>query len=108
MNNKIRELEAENKKKKILNLQLTNDKDRIIREMKEAEYEKNITKSGVNALTREIEYLRKQTDNEKTDILNLIRDRDMMSKYIKKAEDENVENKDEITKLHGDINLYKD
>jgi hypothetical protein len=108
MNNKIRELEAENKKKKILNLQLTNDKDRIIREMKEAEYEKNITKSGVNALTREIEYLRKQTDNEKTDILNLIRDRDMMSKYIKKAEDENVKNKDEITKLHGDINLYKD
>ena len=108
MNNKIRELEAENKKKKILNLQLTNDKDRIIREMKEAEYEKNITKSGVNALTREIEYLRKQTDNEKTDILNLIRDRDMMSKYIKKAEDENVKNKDEITKLHGDINLYKE
>lgn len=108
MNNKIRELEAENKKKKILNLQLTNDKDRIIREMKEAEYEKNITKSGVNALTREIEYLRKQTDNEKTDILNLIRDRDMMSKYIKKAEDENVKNKDEITKLLGDINLYKD
>ena len=108
MNNKIRELEAENKKKKILNLQLTNDKDIIIREMKEAEYEKNITKSGVNALTREIEYLRKQTDNEKTDILNLIRDRDMMSKYIKKAEDENVKNKDEITKLHGDINLYKD
>ena len=108
MNNKIRELEAENKKKKILNLQLTNDKDRIIREMKEAEYEKNITKSGVNALTREIEYLRKQTDNEKTDILNLIRDRDMMSKYIKKAEDDNVKNKDEITKLHGDINLYKD
>ena len=76
--------------------------------MKEAEYEKNITKSGVNALTREIEYLRKQTDNEKTDILNLIRDRDMMSKYIKKAEDENIKNKDEITKLHGDINLYKD
>lgn len=32
----------------------------------------------------------------------------MMSKYIKKAEDENIKNKDEITKLHGDINLYKD
>jgi hypothetical protein len=29
MNNKIRELEAENKKKKISNLQLTNEKDRI-------------------------------------------------------------------------------
>ena len=38
---------------------LLNDKDRLAREKMEATSEKNITKAGVNALTREIEYLRK-------------------------------------------------
>merc|ERR1712166_619193 len=59
-------------------------------------------------LTREIEYLRKQTDNEKTNILNLIRDRDMMSKYIKKAEEENFKNKDELTKKQNEIAQWKE
>lgn len=60
------------------------------------------------ALTREIEYLRKQTESEKTDILNLIRDRDMMQKYIKKAEDENSKNQSEIARLNNDIAMYKE
>jgi len=94
---KLREFEKKNKDLNRMNNGLTNDKDRITREKKDAEHDKDITISGVNALTREIEYLRKQTDNEKTNILNLIRDRDMMSKYIKKAEDENYKNKDEIS-----------
>jgi hypothetical protein len=41
------------------NNSLLNDKDRLAREKMEAMNEKNITKAGVNALTREIEYLRK-------------------------------------------------
>ena len=63
----------------------------------------SVTTAGVSALTREIEYLRKTADNEKTDILNLIRDRDMMSKYIRKAEDINEKNKQEIIKLNAKV-----
>lgn len=54
-------------------------------------------------MTREIEYLRKQADHEKTDILNLIRDRDMMGKYIKKAEEINEKNRQEIMRLNGKV-----
>lgn len=82
----------ENKKYRKSNLDLTNMKDKYAKEKVEAIKEKDVTKQGVNALTREIEYLRKETENEKTNILNLIRDRDMMQKYIKKAEDENQKN----------------
>jgi len=85
-----------------------NDNDRVNREKKEAIHDKEVTKSGVNALTREIEYLSKQTNNEKTNILNLIRDRDMMSKYIKKAEEENFKNKDELTKKQNEIAQWKE
>ena len=76
----------------------------MAREKMEAIDEKNITKSGVNALTREIEYLRKQVDNEKNNIINLIRDRDMMKKSILKAEDDNLKNKEELI---TQINEYK-
>lgn len=55
----------------------------------EAVHDKNLTKSGVNALTREIEYLRKQVEAEKSNIINLIRDRDMMKKKIMQAEEDN-------------------
>lgn len=72
------------------------DKDRMAREKMEALNEKNITKAGVNALTREIEYLRKQTESEKTNILNLIRDRNMMKTSIMKAEEDNLKNKEEL------------
>ena len=86
---KLREYEQKNKVLNRSNNQLAGEKARISQLKNEAEQEKSITKAGVNALTREIEHLRKQTDNEKTSILNLIRDRDMMQKYIKKAEIEN-------------------
>jgi chromosome segregation ATPase len=90
------------------NNKLMDENTRITRQKNESETEKNITKSGVSALTREIEYLRKQTESEKTDILNLIRDRDMMQKYIKKAEEENTKSKDEISRLKNDITMYKE
>jgi hypothetical protein len=41
------------------NKQLVNDKERLNRLKNEAIADKNLTKTGVNALTREIEYLRK-------------------------------------------------
>lgn len=57
--NKLRQLEKENKSLMRENTTLMNDKDRMAREKMEAINEKNIAKNGVNALTREIEYLRK-------------------------------------------------
>ena len=88
---------------KLNNTKLTNERDMKERQKQDADSQKNITKNGVAALTREIEYLRKQADNEKTDILNLIRDRDMMGKYIKKAEDINEKNRQEIMRLNGKV-----
>ena len=107
MRSKIRELEKSNKTLTRSNNGLLYDKDRVTREKKEAEYEKNLTKNGVNALTREIEHLRRDTDVDKKKIIDLIRFRDMMSKSIKKAEDENYKNKDEISKKNTEIQLLK-
>lgn len=64
--NKAKELENKNKALKIENNTLLNEKERFAREKMEALTEKGITKAGVNALTREIEYLRKQVDQEKS------------------------------------------
>ena len=92
----LSDMRYENRRLTLLNKKLnrenneTNTKnEKLERGINSATEEKNLTKAGVNALTREIEYIRKQTDNEKTSILNLIRDRDMMEKYIKKADIEN-------------------
>jgi hypothetical protein len=86
----------------------------MAREKMEALNEKNTTKAGVNALTREIEYLRKQVDSEKSNIFGLIRDRDMMKKSIMKAEDDNQKNKEdlinqlnEVKKLTEELNTNK-
>mmetsp|Transcript_10297 Transcript_10297/g.15733 ORF Transcript_10297/g.15733 Transcript_10297/m.15733 type:complete len:494 (-) Transcript_10297:320-1801(-) len=108
MRTRIRQIEKENKDLERQNNGLKNDKDRITREKREAEYEKNITKNGVNALTREIEYLRRDTEQDKKKIIDLIRFRDMMSKSIKKAEDENYKNKDEISKKNNEIAQLKE
>jgi chromosome segregation ATPase len=97
-------LEKRNREVSLINTQLTNEKDRLAREKMEAVSEKNLTKSGVSALTREIEFLRKQVDGEKQNIVNLKHDRDKMSVSIKRAEDENQTTKDELIKQ---INEYK-
>jgi hypothetical protein len=82
-------LEKRNREISLINTQLTNEKDRLAREKMEAVNEKNLTKSGVSALTREIEFLRKQVDGEKQNIVTLKHDRDKMSVSIKRAEEEN-------------------
>ena len=97
-------LAKENNSYKLRNNKISTERDQLAKARNEAEHQKEITKAGVNALTREIEYLRKQADNEKTDILNLIRDRDMMGKYIRKASEMNEKNRQEIIKLNGKVN----
>ena len=94
--NENRMLEKRNKEVSLLNTQLNNEKDRMAREKMEAINEKNITKQGVNGLTREIEYLRKQVDSEKANVVGLIRDRNMMKTSIDKAEEDNLKNKEEL------------
>ena len=80
----------------------------MAREKMEALNEKGITKAGVNALTREIEYLRKQVEQDKASIVTLIRDRDMMKKNISKAEEDNQKNKDEIHKYKNEVASLKE
>jgi chromosome segregation ATPase len=104
LTNENKMLEKRNREVSLINTQLTNEKDRLAREKMEAVSEKNLTKSGVSALTREIEFLRKQVDGEKQNIVNLKHDRDKMSVSIKRAEDENQTTKDELIKQ---INEYK-
>lgn len=70
-------------------MSMLNDNERLARERMEALNDKNLTKSGVNALTREIEYLRKQVELEKSNIVNLIREKDMMKRKIIQAETDN-------------------
>jgi len=62
-------------------------------ERNEAVDEKNVAKNAVSALTREIEWLQKQTMAELQNIDGLVRDRDKMIKDIEKVEAENQENK---------------
>ena len=58
-----------------------------------------MAKNAVSALTREIEWLQKQTVVELSSIDSLIRDRDKMIKDIEKVEQENQVNKREIKSL---------
>ena len=58
--------------------------------------EKTAAMEGVSALTREIEWLRKQTDIEQAGIMKLVRDRDMMKKNLAKIEEVNKKNMGEL------------
>lgn len=62
----------------------------------EAEAEKEAAKSAVTALTREVEWLNKQTAVEKSDIMNLVRDRDTIQRTLKAVSDTNIKNRNEI------------
>jgi len=65
----------------------------------EAIQDKMVAKNAVSALTREIEWLQKQTLGELGSIDALIRDRDKMLKDIELVEIENQNNKREIKGL---------
>jgi len=85
-----------NKKLERDNKQLELDKKRLTEAKLQAINEKQVAKNAVSALTREIEWLRKQTEVEQQNIVSLVRDRDMMKKSIKNSEDLNSKNQDEL------------
>ena len=77
-------------------------------ERNEAVDEKNVAKNAVSALTREIEWLQKQTMAELQNIDGLVRDRDKMIKDIEKVEGENLHNKMEIKMLENEKKQIKE
>jgi hypothetical protein len=68
-----------------------------------AYHDKMVATNAVSALTREIEWINKQTDKEQQNIHNLIRERDMMKKNLAKVEDTNTKNKDELSRKQNYI-----
>jgi hypothetical protein len=57
----------------------------------------------VSALTREIEWVNKETAKEQNNIHSLIRDRDMMKKNLAKVEEVNLKNKDDLARKQNFI-----
>lgn len=70
--------------------------------------EKMTATNAVSALTREIEWINKQTDKEQQNIHNLIRERDMMKKNLSKVEDTNNKNKDELSRKQNYISTLQE
>lgn len=107
--------ERDSKKANRENTQLELDKKRLTESKASAMQEKQASMNAVNALTREIEWLRKQTEVEQQGIMKLIRDRNMLKKNLTKIEDTNNENKslliqkDQLIKgLEESVNTYKE
>ena len=107
--------ERDAKKANRENTQLELDKKRLADSKAAALGEKQASMNAVNALTREIEWLRKQTEVEQQGIMKLIRDRNMLKKNLTKIEDTNNENKslmqqkDQLIKgLEESVGTYKD
>lgn len=67
-----------------------------------------MAKNAVSALTREIEWLQKQTVVELSSIDGLVRDRDKMIKDIESVEQENNANKMEIKLLENEKKTIKE
>lgn len=106
--NKLRQFEKENKVLNRKNNTLTSEKDRLAKEKLEIQNEKNITKTGVNALTREIEYLRKQSEAGEKKIASLIKDKDTIAQNIEKVTEDNAENRNKLIEAQQKINKLQE
>ena len=92
----MRNAEREAKRTDRENKQLELEKKRLGEGKMSAVTEKAAAMNAVQALTREIEWLRKQTEIEQQGIMKLIRDRNMLKKNLTKIEDTNNENKSQL------------
>lgn len=87
------------KEKSQLGLQISrkiHELDMLEKDKFDAIQEKEAAKSAVSALTREVEWLRRQTDNEKSDIMKLVRDRDVIKRTLHQVTETNIKNRNEI------------
>ena len=78
------------------NKQLELEKKRLAEGKAAAVAEKAAAMNAVQALTREIEWLRKQTEIEQQGLMKLVRDRDMLKKNLAKIAEANDENKSQL------------
>jgi len=67
-----------------------------------------VAKNAVSALTREIEWLRKQTEQEQSNIFSLVRDREMMKNSLKLVDEVNTKNKEDLKQAENVIIALKD
>lgn len=56
--------------------------EKLNRDMNDAIRQKELAKASMNALTREIEYMRKQSQKEEQEIENLLRDKNTIKRNI--------------------------
>ena len=92
----MRNAEREAKRTDRANKQLELEKKRLGEGKAAAVAEKAAAMNAVQALTREIEWLRKQTEIEQQGLMKLVRDRDMLKKNLAKIAEANDENKSQL------------
>ena len=92
----MRNAEREAKRTDRGNKQLELEKKRLAEGKAAAVAEKAAAMNAVQALTREIEWLRKQTEIEQQGLMKLVRDRDMLKKNLAKIAEANDENKSQL------------
>jgi len=105
---KLRQLEKENKRLDRDNKALELEKKRLTEAKLNAVNEKTVAKNAVSALTREIEWLRKQTEQEQSNIFSLVRDREMMKNSLKLVDEVNTKNKEDLKQAENVIIALKD
>lgn len=101
-------MEKENKRFDRDNKALELEKKRLTEAKLNAVNEKTVAKNAVSALTREIEWLRKQTEQEQSNIFSLVRDREMMKNSLKIVDEVNTKNKEDLKQAENVIIALKD
>ena len=105
---KLRQLEKECKRYDRENKALELEKKRLTEAKLNAVNEKTVAKNAVSALTREIEWLRKQTEQEQSNIFSLVRDREMMKNSLKIVDEVNTKNREDLKQAENVIIALKD
>ena len=104
----MRQLEKECKRYDRENKALELEKKRLTEAKLNAVNEKTVAKNAVSALTREIEWLRKQTEQEQSNIFSLVRDREMMKNSLKIVDEVNTKNREDLKQAENVIIALKD
>ena len=99
---KLKEFEKENNKLRKENNNYMKMNERLDAKWKEADTQKELAIASMNALTREIEALRKSHETEKKEIENLMRERNTIGKGLENTKRKNKEIEEDIKKIEKD------